>query len=203
MPPSPPGGGGACLPAHGARVGAMGPGGNRDASGRVAADGDIAAPAPLAVTHGAVVDLIGGAVSVPAPAVAQGALVPNSTLGRAVGTALLPESGTTGRPCGPEVECTVVGGGIALGSRSKLNNDPKGKCWTTGNFDRTSALYIFTMPWKMVSSAQNKAKQVNGFTYLIDFTPTSLNPRYVIEHRAMFPERALLDIVNEPDGRKI
>ena len=35
---------------------------------------------------------------------------------------------------------------MAFGSRSKLNSEPKGKCWTTGNLERTSALYIFIMP---------------------------------------------------------
>jgi hypothetical protein len=34
----------------------------------------------------------------------------------------------------------------ASGSRSHENRDPKGKCWTTGNFDSTSALNILIMP---------------------------------------------------------
>lgn len=34
----------------------------------------------------------------------------------------------------------------ALGSVSHEKRDPKGKCCTTGNFDRTSALNILTMP---------------------------------------------------------
>lgn len=134
----------ACVLAHGALVGAIGPGGKRDVSGRDEADVDVGVASFLAA-HGAAVGPIGVAL-VAGPDVAQGALVPESTFGRAVGPAELSPIGATGRPCGPEVECAVVGGGTALGSRSKLNSDPKGKCWTTGNFERTSALYIFTMP---------------------------------------------------------
>lgn len=144
--PSPPGGRVACALAHGALVGAIGPGGKRDVSGRDAADVDVGVASLLAAAHGAAVGPIGGGALVAGPDVAQGALVPKSTFGRAVGPAELSLFGATGRPCGPEVECAVVGGDTALGSRSKLNSDPKGKCWTTGNFDRTSALYIFTMP---------------------------------------------------------
>lgn len=74
----------------------MGPGGICEVSGTVVVD-----PGPgLAVAHGAAVGPIGDA-RVPAPAVAQGALVPASTFGRAVGP--WPASGTAGRPCGPEV----------------------------------------------------------------------------------------------------
>ena len=40
-------------------------------------------------------------------------------------------------------------GSCASLSLSKLNNDPKGKCWTTGNLDNTSALYILSMPWSV------------------------------------------------------
>jgi len=36
---------------------------------------------------------------------------------------------------------------MALGSRSQLKREPKRKCWTTGNLERTSALYILIMPW--------------------------------------------------------
>ena len=36
--------------------------------------------------------------------------------------------------------------GTELGSWSKLNKEPKGKCCTTGNLERTSALYILIMP---------------------------------------------------------
>ena len=72
--------------------------------------------------------------------------MPGSALGRAVEDDGGPASGTTGRPCGPDVAWTVVGGMTALGSRSKLKRDPNGKCCTTGNFDRTSALYILIIP---------------------------------------------------------
>ena len=42
--------------------------------------------------------------------------------------------------------CTEDGGGAALGSCSQLKREPKRKCWTTGNLERTSALYILTIP---------------------------------------------------------
>lgn len=38
-----------------------------------------------------------------------------------------------------------VGAGIR-GSRSQRKREPIGKCCTTGNLERTSALYIFIMP---------------------------------------------------------
>lgn len=41
---------------------------------------------------------------------------------------------------------TDVDGVVALGSVSHLKSDPNRKCWTTGNFDRTSTLYILIMP---------------------------------------------------------
>lgn len=144
--PSPPGGKVACALAHGALVGAIGPGGKRDVSWRDAVEVDVGVASLLAAAHGAVVVPIKGDALVAGPGVAQGALVPKPTFGRAVEPAQLSLLGATGRPCGPEVECAVMGGGTALGSHSKLNREPKGKCWTTGNFDRTSALYIFTMP---------------------------------------------------------
>jgi hypothetical protein len=34
----------------------------------------------------------------------------------------------------------------AVGSRSHLKRPPKWKCWTTGNFERTSTLYILIIP---------------------------------------------------------
>lgn len=39
-----------------------------------------------------------------------------------------------------------AGGAAALGSASHENREPNGKCCTTGNLDRTSALYILIMP---------------------------------------------------------
>jgi hypothetical protein len=39
-----------------------------------------------------------------------------------------------------------VGGGPASGSVVHSKRDPNGKCWTTGNLDKTSALYILIMP---------------------------------------------------------
>lgn len=103
------------------------------------------APSFRAMAHGAAVCPIEGTRLV-APLVAQGAWVTASAPGRAVVEGGVTASGR-GRACGPEVAWTVVGGEIAWGSRSKLNRDPKGKCCTTGNFDRTSALYILIMPW--------------------------------------------------------
>lgn len=41
---------------------------------------------------------------------------------------------------------TEGAGAAASGSGSKLKREPKRKCCTTGNLDRTSALYIFSMP---------------------------------------------------------
>lgn len=41
---------------------------------------------------------------------------------------------------------TDVDGLAALGSVSHLKRDPNRKCWTTGNLDKTSALYILIMP---------------------------------------------------------
>ncbi len=42
---------------------------------------------------------------------------------------------------------TEDGAGGAVGSVSQLKREPKGKCWTTGNLERTSALYILIMPF--------------------------------------------------------
>lgn len=130
--------------AQGAPVGAIGPGGRREVLGRDGGAPDDSVGLPVA--HGAAVSPIGGGARVLDPAVAQGAFVPASTLGRAVEDDGGPASGTTGRPCGPDVVWTVVGGMTALGSRPKLKRDPNGKCCTTGNFDKTSALYILTIP---------------------------------------------------------
>lgn len=115
--PSPPGGAGGFELAQGARVGAMGPGGSREVSGRAVAPMPAMEPGPggpslLVDAQGAAVDPMGGA-RVPAPAVAHGAFVPPSAPGRAVAEVGGPASGTTGRPCGPEVVCTVDGGATA------------------------------------------------------------------------------------------
>lgn len=142
--PSPPGGGGGGRAlAQGALVGAIEPGGRREVSGRVAGAPDDSIGLPVA--HGAAVGPMGGA-RVLDPDVVQGALVPAPALGRALEDDGGPASGTTGRPCGPDVVWTVVVGIAAFGSRSKLKRDPKGKCCTTGNFDKTSALYILIIP---------------------------------------------------------
>lgn len=139
--------------AQGALVGAMGPGGILEVSG---IDGGILDVLPVAVpvgtsllapAHGAAVAPIGGADPIPGPAVAHGALVPDPGIGLAEVVEDGPASGATGRAWGPDVVWTVVGGATAFGSRSKLKRDPNGKCCTTGNLERTSALYILIMPW--------------------------------------------------------
>jgi len=47
--------------------------------------------------------------------------------------------------------CTLVCMSLAFGSFSQANRAPKGKCWTTGNLESTSALYILIMPYVCVS----------------------------------------------------
>lgn len=99
--PSPPGSGGVCEFAQGALVlGAIGPGGSREILGRAVFE--AGGTSLRAAAHGAAVFPIGGARD-PAPAVAHGALVPASMIGRAVVDGA-PPSGTAGRACGPEVE---------------------------------------------------------------------------------------------------
>ena len=119
-------------------MGAIGPGGNRDVSvsdvGIGALDGGTAGP--RAAAQGAAVPPGGGAVV----AVAQGALVPGPAA-----------AGAFGRGWDVDEVCAVCGGGIALGSRSQLKREPKGKCCTTGNLERTSALYILIMPWRFIN----------------------------------------------------
>ena len=121
--------------AQGALVGAIGPGGNLDVSERdVRDDGGFlgVAFALSAVAHGAAVPVAGVVV-----AFAQGALVPDSAAG---------PGGAWGRACVVWAWGCWFWGGMAFGSGSKLNNEPKGKCCTTGNLERTSALYILSMP---------------------------------------------------------
>lgn len=64
--------------AHGARVGAMGPGGNLEVSGRIGGilDDVLAPPLLAVVAHGAAVP-----PAVAVPAVVQGTLVPDSAGG--------------------------------------------------------------------------------------------------------------------------
>lgn len=90
-------------------MGAIGPGGSREVSGRAVVLGPaVGGPSLLVAAQGAAVGPIGGTRD-PAPAVAHGAFVPLSALGRAVADVGGPASGITGRPCGPEVACTVAG----------------------------------------------------------------------------------------------
>lgn len=123
--PSTPGGERPDAAAQGALVGAMGPGVGK------------AAGEPCRSVVGRALEL--GSID------AHGTLVLASTFGRTLADDA-PISGWTGRACGPDVEWAVVAGAMALGSRSQLNREPNGKCCTTGNFDKTSALYILTIP---------------------------------------------------------
>lgn len=64
--------------------------------------------------------------------------------------------------------CVEGGGAVELGSCCQRNKEPKGKCWTTGNLDRTSALYILIMPLTRVSNAsQAKGWVIREATLLI------------------------------------
>lgn len=164
-PPGPGGGCGAddCDAAQGALVGAIGPGAVLEAPSAGLAPGKLSL---RAAAHGAAVGPIEGRRD-SEPAVAHGALVPASTLGRAV-LDDAPPSGTFGRAWGPDVAWTVVGGATALGSLSQLNRDPKGKCCTTGNLDKTSALYIFTIPYTTLALDRGKIwGTTRRFTLLI------------------------------------
>lgn len=102
-------------------------------------------PSLLDPAHGAAVAPVGASLVFDSD-LAQGAWVPASGMGRAAATEGMPGSGAVGRAWGPEDVCTVEGGGMAFGSRSQLNREPNGKCCTTGNFERTSALYILIIP---------------------------------------------------------
>lgn len=79
----------------------MAPGGRREVSGAVGAAPDESVGLPVA--HGAAVGPIVGGTRVVDPAVAQGAWLLGSALGRAVEDDGGPASGTIGRPCGPDV----------------------------------------------------------------------------------------------------
>lgn len=124
---------GACPAGRGIVIGflngALEPGGCLDVVSVSGAKG----PVPLAVAQGAAVpDTFGGGAC---EAVAHGACAPAPGAGAGAGLAW-----------GIEEEWAVDGGGTTFGSRSQLKRDPKGKCWTTGNLDRTSALYILIIP---------------------------------------------------------
>lgn len=89
---------------------------------------------------------------------------------------------------------------MAFGSRSQLNREPNGKCCTTGNLDSTSALYILIIPclqlvYRVHPHLHHK--------YLVNLGPAGLDARNIVEHWTVLPERALLHVVDEADGRKI
>jgi hypothetical protein len=93
----------------------------------------------LPPAHGALEYGIPGPVAAPPGmpvACAHGAAVPAPAGGCPPGT---PVVGWLAR----WTECT---GAWAAGSLSHEKSEPKGKCWTTGNLESTSALNIFIMP---------------------------------------------------------
>lgn len=75
----------------------------------------------------------------------------NGGWGRAVGAVLEGVEDAFG--C--EAVCTVAWIFFALGSGEKEKREPKGKCWTTGYLERTSALYIFIMPYLIQNHSQS------------------------------------------------
>ena len=75
------------------------------------------------------------------------------------------------REGGCDVECADIVGAGALGLRSQRKREPKGKCCTTGNLERTSALYILIIPWR--ASIWKPAVVDKYKKYLIDLSPAS------------------------------
>lgn len=49
------------------------------------------------------------------------------------------------------VRCIECSGVVASGSCSQEKREPKWKCCTTGNFERTSAFNILIIPYDLVS----------------------------------------------------
>lgn len=76
--------------------------------------------------------MVGGGMR---PGCAQGAAVPPGGGGVAVAECVGVDAALLAPPSGSD-----------SGSSSQENMLPKGKCWTTGNLDRTSALNILIMP---------------------------------------------------------
>ena len=75
----------------------------------------------------------------PVPEVTQGAFVPIS------------ETFVGGFPlgCGGDERTFIPAGFLTRsGCASQGKRVPKWKCWTTGNLERTSALYIFSIPYR-------------------------------------------------------
>lgn len=64
---------------------------------------EFGTPSLLTPAHGAAVEAIGGTACMLAPGLAQGAWVPPPGIGRVAATEGWPESGATGRACGPVV----------------------------------------------------------------------------------------------------
>ena len=80
------------------------------------------------------------------------------------------------------------GGDGAVESGSQLKRLPKRKCWTTGNLERTSALYILIMPCRVFSFNSycfgfdlGQSKQII-VPYLVYFPPSGTHAGDVVEH---------------------
>ena len=122
---------------HGARVGWLGPvGTDADAGSREGIRDDA---------HGAAVPPVAGIAPLPAA----------NTPGSAMGS----RNGGCGRDVGPFdlgwlAVCTLAWICWAVGSRSQANNEPNGKCCTTGNLESTSAWYIFSIPYRCTAACQ-------------------------------------------------
>lgn len=71
----------------------------------------------------------------------------NGPVCRAVGAE---DEGVTALGC--EEVCTLAWMAGAEGSGVQAKSEPKGKCWTTGNLERTSALYILIIPCGLLVS---------------------------------------------------
>jgi hypothetical protein len=129
------------LDAHGARVGWFGPAGtlDPDAFAHGAAVMGMPLPAARGSRRGGCESRDGGALILGS---AKGSRNPGCVpVRRAVGAEF---DGVTALGC--EEVCTLAWILGALGSAVQLKSEPKGKCWTTGNLESTSALYILIMP---------------------------------------------------------
>jgi len=117
---------------------------------------------------------------------------PNGTLEEAVLLRASPRSTLRG---GCVVD-TGLAESTAFGSCSQLKREPKGKCCTTGNFDKTSALYILIIPFVEATSARTKTCW-KLTSYLVDFGPSSSDARNVKQNGTVLPERPLLHIIDK------
>ena len=132
------------------------------------------------------------------PALARGSLSDGcGPVWRAVGAEL---DGVTAFGC--EAVCTLAAMAGAEGSGVQAKREPKGKCWTTGNLERTSALYIFIIPYFGEVSMSERRVGWRG-RYLVDLRPSGFHARHIVQDRAVLPEWTLLYVVNEADGAEV